>query len=69
MPESRDYRLSVTTGTYKTLQDMASEEGITMAEILRRAIRLFLILQELKTKPGARFLIEEDGEQRELVIY
>ena len=67
MTEKKDYRLSITTETYSDLQEIAAQEGTTLAGLLRRAIKLFLTVQRIKTDPDARLLVEQSGQIREII--
>jgi len=62
------YNLEIPTETYKSLKRIAEEEGTTLAELLRKATKLFIYIRSIKQDPNARLLIERDGEIQEIVL-
>ena len=56
------------TDTYKNLKKIAEQEGTTIAELLRRAIKWLLFVRTIKLDPDARFLIEQGGETKEIIV-
>lgn len=51
----------------QALQDLASAQGISLSEAVRRAISNEAFLQR-KRSAGSKVLLEEDGKLRELVF-
>lgn len=68
MKAKTGYNLVMPTGTYESLQKIAEQDGTTIAELLRKAIRWFLFVRTIKLDPEARLLIEQDGEIKEIIV-
>lgn len=62
------YNLSIPTETYRSLQKIATQEGITMAELLRKAIKWFMFVRTIKLDSDARLLVDQKGDVKEIVI-
>ncbi len=61
MPRTH-YNLEIPTETYKMLKKIAKQEETTIADLLRRATKLFLFVRLIKQDPGARLLVERGSE-------
>jgi hypothetical protein len=68
MSEMINYNLSMPVRTYNDLKEIAAAEGISVADLLRRATKLLLFVRSIKQDPGARLLVERKGEIQEIVI-
>jgi hypothetical protein len=68
MKAKTGYNLTIPTDTYKNLQKIAEQEGTTVAELLRRAIKWLMFVRTIKLDPDARLLVERDGDIREIII-
>ncbi len=68
MKSTTRYNLPIPTDTYKSLQEIAEQEGTTVAALLRRAIRWLLYVRTIRLDPEARLLVEQGGETKELVL-
>jgi hypothetical protein len=62
------YNLAIPTETYRNLQKVAEQEGTTLADMLRRAIKWLFFLRTIKMDPEARLLIEQGGKTKEIII-
>jgi hypothetical protein len=51
---------------YRTLEELAREKGLPMADVLREAIGLQKWFDDTR-KEGARILVERDGAVREVI--
>jgi hypothetical protein len=56
------FNLEITTRTYKNLQNIAEQEKMTVADLLRRATKLILFVRSIRNDPGTRLLIERGVE-------
>ncbi len=68
MKKKTSYNLTIPTETYRNLQKIAEEEGTTVAELLRRAIKWLMFVRTIKLDPDARLFIEQGGETKEIII-
>lgn len=62
------YDLEIPANTYRDLMKIAEQKGITIADLLRRATRLFLFVHSVKDDPRARLLLERAGRTQEIVV-
>jgi hypothetical protein len=62
------YNLQIPTQTYNDLKKIAAEEGTSVADLLRRAIKLFVFFRSVGQDPNARLLIERNNETKEIVL-
>jgi hypothetical protein len=67
MSERKNYNLSLSIETYNHLQKIAEQEGTTLAEMLRKAIKWLLFIRTIKMDPDARLLVKQDGEIKEII--
>ena len=68
MKTKTNYNMAIPSDTYKSLKKIAEQDGTTIAELLRRAIKWFLFVRTVKLDPEARLLVEQGGETREIII-
>ena len=68
MVKTTSYNLSIPTETYRTLKKVAEQEGTSVAELLRKATKLFLFIRSLKLEPGTRLLVERESQTQEIVV-
>jgi hypothetical protein len=61
------FNLEIATRTYKNLQNIAEQEGTTVADLLRRVTKLILFVRSIRDDPGTRLLIERGVETQEIV--
>lgn len=54
-------------GAYQTLEELAETKGKTMSEVLRDAVQLEKWVTETYAN-GGRVLLEQDGNQREILV-
>jgi Ribbon-helix-helix protein, copG family len=66
-PVTRRVNVNFSEPVYRLLEELARRRGTTMTEILRHAIALEGWVEEERAS-GGRFLIERDGQIRELVL-
>ena len=50
------------------LERIASQQGISQAEAVRKAVALEIYLRQALERPGARLLIEDDKSIKEVII-
>lgn len=62
------YNLGIPTESYKNLQKVAEQEGTTIADLFRKATKLFLFIRSIKEDQDAHLLIERNGEIKEIVL-
>ncbi len=67
MFQARD-DLEIPAKAWRDLIDIAEKRGITTADLLRRATRLFLFVSSIKDDPGARLLLERAGRTQEVIV-
>ncbi|MDY7076986.1 MAG: hypothetical protein SXV54_08685 [Chloroflexota bacterium] len=68
MKATTGYHMSIPTETYRNLKKMAEQEGTTIADLLRRAIKWLMFVRTIKLDPDARLLVEQGGETKEIII-
>ena len=68
MKTKTSYNMAIPTDTYKSLKKIAEQEGTTIAELLRRAIKWLLFVRTIKLDPDAKLLIEQGGETKEIIV-
>jgi hypothetical protein len=66
--DTKRYNLAIPIDTYKSLQKIAEQEGTTIAELLRRAIKWLMFVRTIKLDPDARLLVERGGKTREIIV-
>jgi len=62
------YNLAIPTDSYKSLQEIAAQEGTTIADLLRKATKLLLFVRSIKKDPNARLLVEHGGEIQQIAL-
>jgi hypothetical protein len=62
------YNLQIPTETYYELKKYATEEGTTIADLLRKAIKLFIFFRSVSQNPDAHVLIQQNNETKELLL-
>jgi predicted DNA-binding protein len=62
------YNLAIPTETYRNLKKIAEHEGTTVADLLRKATKLLLFVQDIKLDPNARLLVKRGDEIQEIVL-
>lgn len=68
MAEKVSYKLQIPKDVYDSLKDLADEEGITLAEVLRNGAKWVMLAKKLKDEQ-AKLLIKSNGDTRELVVF
>ena len=68
MKSTTSYNLAIPTDTYNNLKNIAEKEGTSVAQLLRKATKLFLFLRSIKQDSKARFLVEREGEIQEIIL-
>jgi hypothetical protein len=68
MTTKTNYNLSIPTDTYKNLRKIAEQDGTTVAELMRRAIKWLMFVRSIKLDPDARLLVEQGNETKEIII-
>ena len=66
MSKRRNYNLSLSEEVYHALQKIADEEDLTLADLLRKCTRFYLLVRTVIRESNAKLLIEQDGRIREL---
>jgi hypothetical protein len=68
MKKISSYSLLMPTDSYQQLGRIAEQEGISLAELLRKATKPFLFFRAIKQDPQARLLVERGDEIREIIL-
>ena len=68
MKQATNYNLSIPEDSYRQLKRIADEEGTSLAELLRKATKLFLYLRSIKQDSNARFLVERGDVIQEIIL-
>ena len=68
MKQATNYNLAIPNDSYRQLKRIADEEGTSLAELLRKATKLFLYLRSIKQNSDARFLIERGDVIQEIIL-
>lgn len=63
------YNLKLPDGLYNELKDLSKKQGTSVAEILRKFIRLGLLATKYQDDPGSSILVEENGKQKILMLF
>jgi hypothetical protein len=68
MKTTTSYNLTIRSELYQQLQNIAEQEATTLADLLRRATKLFLVIRSIKKDPDARLLVERGGKIEEIIL-
>jgi len=68
MKQATNYNLAIPNDSYRQLKRIADEEGTSLAELLRKATKLFLYLRSIKQDSNARFLVERGDVIQEIIL-
>jgi len=66
--EKKQYTIRFPPEAVEVLEDMAKEEGVTKAELVRRAINFYQVKLEAKKKNKRIILESEEEPKREWVM-
>lgn len=67
MKKRKQYTIRFPPGASEALEDMSEEEGISAAELIRRAINFYQVKMEAKKK-NKRIILENEEGMREWVV-
>lgn len=62
------YNLVVPEDLFNELQQLAEARGTTVADLLRRFIKLGLIALQVDQDPNSALIIREGGTEREILL-
>ena len=65
--KKKQYTIRLPPEASDSLRGMAEEEGVTVAELIRRAINFYDVKMEAKRK-DKKILLEDEGGKREWVM-
>lgn len=68
MKQATNYNLSIPDDSYRQLKRIADEENTSLAELFRKATKLYLYLRSVKQNSDARFLIERGDVIQEIIL-
>ena len=66
--ERKQYSIRFPQESVEALDEMAKEEGVTKAELIRRAINFYQVKLEAKKKDKRIILENKEGDVREWVM-
>lgn len=61
--EKIQYTIRVAPGAVKEIEEMAKEEGITKAELIRRALNFYQVKQRAIREDGRIFILNKKGDK------
>ena len=71
MGESREkiqYTIRFSPGAAEEIEQMAKEEGITKAELIRRALNFYQVKQRAQRENGKIYIITGEGETIQVMM-
>ena len=67
MNRNTQYKLQVRTDTFDAIKEVAEQEGMTIAELLRRGIKWELLVHGIR-KDGGRVFIQKKDEDKPVEV-
>jgi hypothetical protein len=65
----RKYNLALPEELFTELQTLAQNQHTSIADLLRRFIKLGLIASKIDQAPGSTLLIKQGDEEREIILF
>ena len=66
--EKVTYSLQIDKNLYDSLKKVTEEDGITLAELLRRGIRWELLIRLINKDDSMNLLVERNGKAQQIVM-
>lgn len=66
--DTKLYNLALPATVYADIQAVAERRKTTVAELIRRFIKLGLIVDRLEETPGAALVLREGASEREVLL-
>ena len=66
--EKIQYTIRFAPGAVEEIEEMAKEEGITKAELIRRALNFYQVKQRAIRERGRIFILNEKGEKTWVMV-
>jgi len=66
--EKIQYTIRFAPGAVEEIEEMAKEEGITKAELIRRALNFYQVKQRATRERGRIFILNEKGEKTWVMV-
>lgn len=66
--EKIQYTIRFAPGAVEEIEEMAKEEGITKAELIRRALNFYQVKQRAVREKGRIFILNEKGERTWVMV-
>ena len=66
--EKIQYTIRFAPGAVEEIEEMAKEEGITKAELIRRALNFYQVKQRATREKGRIFILNEKGEKTWVMV-
>lgn len=66
--ERIQYTIRFAPGAVEEIEEMAKEEGITKAELIRRALNFYQVKQRAIREKGRIFILNEKGEKTWVMV-
>jgi len=67
MKSKTSYNLAIPTDTYRNLKKIAEQDGTTIAELMRKAIKWLMFIRTIKLDPEARLLVAQGDDVKEII--
>ena len=68
MSNTKSYNLAMSTQSYNSLKQIATDDDTSVADLLRKSAKLLIYLRSIAKDPNARLLVERNGEIQEIVL-
>lgn len=66
--EKTQYTIRFAPGAVEEIEEMATEEGITKAELIRRALNFYQVRQRAIRENGRIYILNEKGEKTWVMV-
>jgi len=66
---TRRYHLAVSEDLMQALQDVAKRQGVSVADVLRKFIKLGLFIDRLEGRSDVEILIKEGEQYQRLILF
>lgn len=66
--EKTQYTIRFAPGAVVEIEEMAREEGITKAELIRRALNFYQVRQRAMREKGRIYILNEKGERTWVMV-
>ena len=66
--EKIQYTIRFAPGAVEEIEEMAKEEGITKAELIRRALNFYQVKQRAIREKGSIYILNEKGDKTWVMV-